>query len=684
MKNLLDLAKTYIDGAWHWLIGQSSGMSRRALGWGGLALAAIILLSVNLFSWATFRGLDVDMTEDRLYTISPGTKQILQNIDEPISARLYFSRKLGEVAPSYAGYYDRVRALLERYRDLSGGKFQVTVLDPEPFSEAEDRAVAAGLRGIRLNAEGEVGYLGLTATNSTDNEEYIPLLSPDRESYLEYDVTKMVYALANPKKRVVGLMTALPLDGGTLPPNMAMGQQAQPSPPWLIMDQIREFFEVRKIEQDADDIPQGIDVLMVAQPMELTPQGAYAIDQYALKGGKVLFFIDPVAESAQMTIMSKGVKGRIELAKLLKNWGVAFNAKEVAADIKNARRVQFGGRGAQQGMVTDFVGWLALTSEAMNQNDVLSNGIESLHIASAGVLTKTKESSVDFAPIIQTSSEAMKISTRKVGLGADPVGLLKDYKPGGKPLTITARLSGEVKSAFPNGRPFEEDNLVDSTSDGTSTSDNNAAATDAKTSNEKKAPKPTAEALKGHIASGRINAIVIGDSDILADRFWARTQQIMGQDAIIPTTNNASFVVGALENLAGNDALIALRGRGVRERPFTLVDEIRREAERKFREKEDTLTKKLKEIQNDLAKLEKTSEDRATIVTEQEQETISKFRTEMLKTRRELRNVQLALRHDIDNLDAWLKFANIALVPILLGFAGLAWSIWQHRKQKTN
>ena len=323
-----------------------------------------------------------DLTQDRLFTISEGTREILNSIDEPISARLYFSRNLAAASPDVARYFDRVRTLFEQYRDISGGKLQLAILDPEPFSDAEDKAVAAGLRGLRLNAEGEVGYFGLVASNATDNQQTIPFFSPDRESFLEYDVTKLIYALANPKKRTVGLMTSLPLDGGKSP------MRDQATQPRLIMEQIRDFFDVRTVDQDVKEIPADIDVLMVAQPTQLTPEAAYAIDQYALKGGKVLAFVDPVSESAQMQLLQKQGDGRKEFDKVLKGWGVDFDSKQVAADIRHARRVQFGGGQGGEGMVTDFVAWLGLDKTGINPNDVLSAGIDEINLASAGVLTE--------------------------------------------------------------------------------------------------------------------------------------------------------------------------------------------------------------------------------------------------------------------------------------------------------
>ncbi len=687
MSTVIETLRSILDDAWNGLTGQGSGSSagtaRRNLAWASLALAAVILLSVNLFSYAALRGWNIDMTEDNLYTISPGTKRILGTIEEPITVRLYFSRKLGEAGPQYARYFDRVRAMLEQYRDLSGGKLELSILDPEPFSDAEDRAVAAGLRGVRLNTEGEVGYFGLTATNSTDNQQVVSFFAPDKEQVLEYELTKIVYSLNNPKKRVVGLITALPIDGGEVPANMMAGQEARQLPPWLIMDQIREFFEVEKLEQNVTEIPQKIDVLLVAQPIGLTPQAAYAIDQYALKGGKVLVLADPVAESAQMTLMTKTGNGRAEVAKLLKAWGVDIDYTKVAADIKNARRVQFGGRDAQ-GIVTEFVAWLTLGKANMDESDVLSNGIEVLQLASPGHFTKTEGTKLSVTPILRTSSEAMEIDARKVGLGGDPRALLRDYQSGGKDLTLVARLSGEAPSAFPDGRPLQEENDLEllkdpSKPDAPDPSDTRTPEEKAKDEAERKEIK-----LKGHVASGRINVIAIADTDFLADRFWAEKRTVMGQEVVVPSSNNASFMLGALENLAGSDALIALRGRGVRERPFSLVDGIRREAEIKFREKEAALTSKLKSVQAELAKLESGDEkDKGVVVSSQERKAIEKFKSEMLDTRRELRNVQLELRRDIDYLDAWLKFANIALVPIMLGLAGLAWSLWQGRKTKS-
>lgn len=682
MRDTLELLMPALVPMWDRMVARAGTLHRSSLAWGGLALAGIILLSVNLIASTALRSWKADLTQDHLFTISTGTRQILRSIEEPIHARVYFSKKLGQAAPDYQLYFERVRALLEQYRDISGGKFDLTFVDPEPFSDAEDRAVASGLKGLRLSQDGEAGYFGLAATNATDNQEVIALFQPDREGFLEYDVSKLIYSLANPKKRVAGLITALPIDGGMSPANMMAGQQAQPTPPWLIMSQIREFFDVKIIDQAAAKIPDGIDVLMVAHPVGLKPQTAYAIDQFALKGGKVLVFIDPVAEASQLAIISQGTSGRTELIKILASWGITFDTTKVAADIKNARRVQFGGRDGNP-MVTEFVGWLGLGKDNIETGDVLANGIEVLNIASAGILTKADGAKTTVTPLIKTSTDAMEVDAKQVGIGANPLDLLRNYKAGGKALSLAVRVSGEASSAFPAGAPDAEVAKPAAKAGANDAISKDAASKDAAAS---AVPSAKSDPMAGHVATGTINAIVIADSDMLADRFWvdARSRQpgqAQSGEAITQTANNAAFVVGALENLAGNSNLIALRARGVRQRPFTTVQELRREAEKLYREKEDGLTKKLSSLQQDLAKLETAGQGGNAALTEPERIAVDKFKSEMLDTRRELRSVKLALRQDIDRLDARLKFINIAAIPLGIGLGGLGLSLWRSRRK---
>lgn len=665
MSNVLSAMRTRLAAAFSGLVTYAARLSPSRLAWGGLGLAAVTLLSINLIASETLGGWKADLTEDRLFTISPGSVTVLKAMEEPIQARLYFSKKLGEVSSSYKSYFDRIRTLLEDFRRISGGKLELEILDPEPFSDAEDQAVVAGLGGRRLNAEGEMAYFGLTATNSTDNQEVIGFFSPDRENFLEYDVTKLIHALSSPKKRLVGIMTSLPLEGGQNP----MTQQETPA--WMIMSQIREFFDVETVDQSATEIPSRIDVLLVAQPTTLTPQAAYAVDQYALKGGKLLVLIDPMAEAAQLEMMQKQGEGRAELAKLLKTWGVGFDPKKTAADIRHARRVQFGR--SDQGMVTEYVAWLGLDKSNIDQRDVLSSGIESLNLASAGILTPEAGATTAVTPILVTSPEAMAIDTASVGMSADPVALLRNYVPGGHPLMLAARISGEAKTTFPNGAPKPAEKKDDTKSPNT---------TDAKKEADAAPPPADAKPGPGHLAAGRINAIVGADTDLLADRFWVESREMLGQQFVMPSAGNAAFIVGALENLSGSDALIALRGRGIKERTFTLVEDLRRDAERKFREKEEALTAKLKSVEQELEKLQNPSAatGSSVIVSDKEREAIEGFKDQMLETRRELRQVKLALGQSIDSLDNWLKFANIALVPLLIAAGGVGWSLWRSRR----
>src|SRR5262245_17898248 len=647
-------------------------LPRHTLAWIGLALGAVILLSVNLFAATAFRSAKADLTQQRLFTISEGTRSVLRNIDEPISLRLYFSKRLGEAAPSYARYFERVRSLLEQYRDISRGQLEIAVFDPEPFSDAEDRAVAAGLRGIRLNTEGETGYFGLTGNNSTDNDASIAFFSNDREPFLEYDVTKLIYNLANPKKRVVGLLTGLQLDGGMSP--MAMMGGGRPQPPQMIMEQIREFFEVKSINQDAKEIPADVDVLMIAQPDKLTAEAALAVDQFVLGGGKALVFVDPVAELGRMGPMGMGPGAPTgDFIKIMKAWGLDFDATKTVGDIASARRVQFGG-GARP-VVTEYVAWLTLDRSRLDENDVLSGGIERINMSTPGFLSKAEGAKTQVAPLLTTSTRAMQISADKFAGMPDPVGLLRSYKPEGKALMLAARITGEADTAFPDGvaKPAQP-----------KSADASTPAADGKAEAPKSEPKaedaPTL--VKPARTNGRINVIVVADTDLLSDQFWVDSREFLGQQVAIPNASNAALVVNALDNLSGSDSLIGLRARGVEERPFKLVNEMRRDAEQRYREKEQLLTNKLKDVQGQLAKLESAGEGGAALLTESEKQTIERFRSDMLATRRELREVKRALREDIDRLDGWLKFANIALVPLLIGVGGIGWATLQRRRRE--
>jgi ABC-type uncharacterized transport system involved in gliding motility auxiliary subunit len=679
--SILDRAVQLYQAGSDWLVARCARLPRHTLAWSSIGLALVLLLSVNLFAASALRNAKADLTQQRLFTISAGTRTILRAIDEPISARLYFSKKLGEAAPVYGRYFERVRSLLQQYSDISGGRLVLDVFDPEPFSDAEDKAVAAGLRGVRLNTEGETGYFGLVATNSTDTDASIPFFTTEREAFVEYDLTKLVYTLANPKKRIVGLITSLPLDGGMNP--MAMMGGGRPQPPQVVMEQIRDFFEVKALAQDVKEIPADVDVLMVAQPDRLTAEAAYAIDQYVLGGGKILAFVDPVVETnARQGPMAMAPSGPApEFIKLLKAWGLDFDASKVAGDIANARRVQFGG--GVRPVVTEYVGWLTLDRRSLDDKDVLSGGVERLNLATPGFLSKAEGATTQVSPILVTSPQAMQIAADKFGMMPDPVGLLRAYKPEGKALILAARVTGPANSAFADGAPKpakKENDKAKGDDKAKQEPPKEAPKAEAKDAKPKEDKPDAAASAKPHKASGRVNAIVVADADLLADQFWVEVREFLGQQVAIPNASNAAFVVNALDNLSGSESLIALRGRGAEDRPFKLVNELRRDAERRYREKEQALTAKLKDVQDQLAKLEKAGEGGSVILSESDRQAIEKFRADMLATRRELREVKRALRQDIDRLDGWLKFANIALVPLLIGFGGLGWAAVQRRR----
>lgn len=630
---------------------------------GGLALGVVLLLAVNILSNATLGGMRLDLTENKLYTLSPGTRSILSNLEEPVTLRLFLSQRLATRLPAVSSYAIRVRELLLEYERLARGQLRLRIIDPEPFSEEEDRALGYGLQGIPLGGDEENFYFGLVGTGPTDEQVVIPFFSPDREEFLEYDITKLIDQVARPQRPVVGLLSSLPIDGMAVPG----GLQGGFSRPWVVVEQMRQLFEVRVLATDVKTIPEDVDVLMLVHPRDWDEATLYAIDQFVLAGGHALVFVDPHAEAGQPAMGGMPAGQASELDRLLEAWGIALTPSQVIGDLQLAERVRFNRQ--PRAVAVEYPVWMTLTDDQMNADDIVTANLGSITLATPGRLTKQEQGSTEVLHLFETTTNAMQIDASRLTFLGDPQELLREFRPAGEPYLLAARVTGPVSSAFPEGAPQTQ-----SESEGPADEEEEQPAA----KNEEDASKPHLSASKDDI-----NVIVVADTDLLQDRFWVRVQDLLGTQIAIPSAANGTFVINALDNLTGSNELISVRNRGHFSRPFARVQMLRQEAELQYRAKEQELLSRLAETEQKLGQLESgKQEDSALVVSAEQQREIERFRQERVRIRKELRDVRHALRKNIQGLEAWMKFVNVALIPLIVAVGGVIVGLHRIRRRK--
>ena len=613
----------------------------------GLVVALILFLAVNVLSQNALRSARLDLTEERLYTLSPGTRNILASLDEPVTIRLFISESLLNNVPILKSYAMRVRELLEEYVSLSGGKLRLEIIDPRPFTEEEDRAVQLGLQGIPVPSSGELIYFGVAGTNSTDDQSVIPFLVPDREDFLEYDLSKLIFELANPRKPVVGVMSALNMDGAPAP----MFGQRRGREPWVILEQLRQLFDVRMIPVETRAIEPDVDVLMVVHPKQLSEDTEYAIDQFVLRGGRALFFVDPFAQADEppqdpnnpMTILTADRFST--LTRIFPAWGIEMNAEQVAADRERAQPVNMGSNVRPE--IVNFVAWLGLTKDELDGRDVITSQLQSINMAAAGALSVTEESTLTMKPLVQTTADSMLIDRSSIQVFPNPRTLLDSFKSREESLVLAARFEGRVNTAFPDGPPW--------------------AARVPEDDEQAQAEATAAREAHLQVSTNAVSLVVVADVDMLTDDQWVRAIPLFGSRIHQPFADNGSLVVNAVDNLTGNEDLISVRSRGRFRRPFVAMERLRTEAEEQHNKKVQELQTKLREAEQRINSLRGETNARGGVILSDEQlAELDRVREEQLRTRRELRDVQAQLRANVEQLGNRVSLINMALVPLLM------------------
>jgi len=599
----------------------------------GLLLIALAFLAFNIFSSLLFTNARLDLTEQKLYTISEGTRTILDELDAPIELELFYSDAAVRELVVLRNYARRVEELLRAYERAAGGKLTLKVIDPQPFSEEEDRAAELGLQAVPLDRGGDKVYFGLAGTSAEGNIQTIPFFPLDQEEFLEYEISRLVQSLATAQMPVVGVLSGLQINGG-----FDMRTQ-QATPPWMVLENIRQLFHIESLKQDIDLIPTHVSVLMLVHPKQLPEQTLYAVDQFVMRGGKLLVFVDPYSEADPGSVMGPGgfaEEKASELEPLFKAWGLRMAADQVVADASFAMSV---GMGTERRAVR-HPGWLSLPQHALDAQDVTTASLENLTMASTGFLEPLEHARTRFTPLIQSSGFAMPVEAARLDTLQNPEELLRGLEPTGERYTLAARIQGAAQSAYPDGIEGRKDGLKE---------------------------------------SANINVIVVADTDLLSDRMWVQVQDFFGQRLPQPWADNGSFVVNALDNLAGSDALISVRSRGRSARPFMVVEDLQRQAENRFREKEEVLQNRLAETEAQLAELQSLDPEQAMELTAEQQAALQGYMQEKLRIRKELREVRYQLNADIEALGRTLKFLNIALVPLLLTLGVLVLWFWRRK-----
>jgi len=612
-------------------------------------LAAVIFVAINIAADTLLTTERLDLTENGVYTLAAGTKHIIADLKEPITLRFFYTKKVGAGYPQTNAYAKRVRDLLEEYVARSNGKIIFQEIDPEPFTPEEDEATANGLTGTPTET-GDNVYFGLVGTNTIDGKEVIPYFSDERETYLEYDISSLIYRLSTPKKPELGIISGLPLDTGAGGMQAAMQGQARP---YVIYEQLAQSYSTKMLDPGFVSIPSDVDVLMIVDPAPMTPQQLYAIDQFVLKGGRALVFVDPLSEIASAGGGLGGEGGgpsSSDLPSLFRAWGVAYDPTKVIADEALAQLVQ-----TQSSPRAAYPVWLKVGAKNFASKDQVTANLQVLNLASAGALSPIKGATTTFEPLVWSSNEASLLEAALVKNTTQPQELLAEIQPTGKNYVISARISGPAKTSFPSGSPL-------------------SAADAAKAPPEIKA------------SNGPINLIVMADTDIFNDDFWVRVDNLYGKRIAAPFADNAAFVLNAVQNLLGSNDLISLRTRATNNRPFTRVQKLQVKAQAEFQQQADMLSQQLKDTEARLRALEQggasgDQQSGATSLSPEQQAEIEKFKSELAQTRTRLRDVQHNLRKDIDALGAVLAFINIALMPLIVAGVAITLAVLRRRRR---
>ncbi len=591
----------------------------------GLLLLLAAFLVFTLMNNSLFRSVRLDLTENNLFTLSAGTKEIVQTIDEPINLYFYFSEAASRDLTSLRAYAMRVRELLEEYALAGGERINLQIIDPEPFSNAEDEAASFGLQSVPVSTAGDELYFGLAGTNALDDVVVIPFFQPDKEEFLEYEISKLIQGLVVAKKPVIGLLSGLQVQGQV---DMSSFRS---TPPWVVIQQLEQLFSLQKIEMTVNELPDNIDILMVIHPRNISDELLFSIDQFIMAGGKMLAFVDPLAE------MDKPVRANpmmpvaptsqaSDLNKLMSPWGVKLRENKVLGDSRAALSVS-----GSDGAPVRHLAIVGMGPENFTSDDVVTSNLENVNLATAGIIDIDSDASVQTFALITSSDQAMPLDSFQFQFLSNPADLQKTFSATGERYVIAVRLSGKAATAFPEGIDGYDGEIITQTEN--------------------------------------LNVVLVADTDILADRLWVQVHDFFGQQIATPWANNGDLVINALDNLSGSSALISIRSRGKFTRPFDVVQDLRREAEARYLKSADDLQVQLSETERKLTELHSSSEGQAVFsLSPEQEETLLQFQEEKLRIRKELRDVRHQLNKDIETLGSTLKFLNIAFIPILLTF----------------
>lgn len=615
---------------------------------GGIGLVLLIILLMNLI--ASQADVRWDATQDNLYSLSKGTRTILDGLPGEVTIKVFYSSRVVNMPSHIKTFASRTLDFLSEYEYYSAGKVKIEQYDPVEDSEEEDWAQKYGLQGISLPS-GERVYFGIVAVHA-DQKEAIAFIDPGREEHLEYDITRIISRVSHPKKEKIAILSNLPIFG-TAPMGMMMpGMPQQGSDPWLFVQELKKSYTVEPLDPSADTVDADTDLLILFNPKNLSNKLLYAIDQHVLSGRNLMVFADPVSvmddpRSAQMPS---------NLQALFKAWGVTMDTGKVVADFSLATRLRNQNNQPELNPL-----WLSTRPQAFNTQDIITAKLESTLLPVAGALDKEKDSTYEFAPLIQSSPNSQLVEALKAQM--DVESLKQDFKPSNQKFNLAVKIGGAFKSAFPDGpakdapKPGEEP---------------------PKDSPEDKSASPGG--LKQ--AEKKATIVIVADSDLLYDGYFVSKQNFLGYTISNVFNDNLNLLLNSAEILTGSDALIEIRSRGSFDRPFTRVAALEEKAQARWRDREQELVKKVEQTNDTLRQLEqqKDASQRAIISPEQQAE-IEKFQEEKRQINDELKIVRRNLRADIESLGRVVKFINIFLMPLLVSLAGILYAVYLSRKR---